>query len=230
MRAMILVLLIAGLSFAHAGADPVPIDDIQVYDEAGAPVSPFDGQVVTVVGSVYLPQGVFNNGSFYIMGETGGINIYANFPHFFQLGEVLEIQGAVSTFQGTIQIGPSPVILSRTPGPVPEPAIHVPEEIQGDYEMVGSFVSVIGEVVRVDPPYYIHLGAGNEELVVYLDSTAQLDMSAVDVGDVYRITGPVYNYQGTINIYPRYQEDLEDLTGVVAQEERNWGSVKSLYR
>jgi hypothetical protein len=227
---MIFILLMIGMPLVQADADPVPIDDIQVYDAAGVPASPYDGQVVTVLGSVYVPQGVFNNGSFYIQGATGGINIYLNFPHFLELGEVVEVQGEVTTFQGTIQIAPNPVILSRTPGPIPEPAIHLPESIVGNYEMVGSFVSVIGEVVQIDSPYYIYLGAGEEELVVYLDATAQLDMNEVNVGDVYRITGPVHNYFGTINIYPRYQEDLEYLSDVVTVEDLTWGVVKAQYR
>ena len=66
---MLAVVLMAGLATAQT------IDEIQFYNpETGEPESPFDGQIVTVQGVIYCPAGIYNNGTHYLLGETGGIS------------------------------------------------------------------------------------------------------------------------------------------------------------
>ena len=229
MKRIITCLFLAGLVSSLSMAQVIPIDDIQVYDSDGAPASPYHGETVTVTGSVFVPQLIYNVGSFYIQGATGGIKCYLAQPLNLELGDVLEVEGVVGDFQGTIEIDGPVAIWSNIPGPAPDPAIHVPEEIVADYEMVGNFVKVIGEVVEVSPPSSFYLGAGDHDLTVYIDISTGITMDGVAVGDIYWVTGPVYNYQGEIQIQPRFQDDLE-LESEVALEKRTWSGVKAIYR
>lgn len=218
--------LVAGLSVAQV----VPIDDIQVYDTDGAPDSPYHGETVTVVGTVSVPQQVYSGGAFYIQGESGGIKCFLGYPLGLELGDSLEVEGVVGLYQGTIEIDGPVAVWFNAPGQIPEPAIHVPEQIVSDYEMVGNFVSVIGEVSAVDPPSHFYLEAGDQDLTIFIYNATGITMGDVDVGDVYQVTGPVYNYFGVIQVLPRFQGDLEKKSDAVATEKRTWSGVKAIYR
>ncbi len=59
--ALAVVVLLAGAVSAQT-----PIDDIQVYDAAIAPASPYAGQTVTIEGVIYVVKGTYNSGTHYI--------------------------------------------------------------------------------------------------------------------------------------------------------------------
>lgn len=201
------VVLMAGLVSAQT------IDEIQQYDPVtGEPASPFEGQTVTVQGVVYCPAGIYNNGTHYILGATGGIS-------FFQagtglvLGDEVSVTGTVGEFSGEIQIAsPSITPLGNVGVPAPTPATT--GEIATDYERVGDFVSVIGEVTSKSGGQFEMATPGEDTLIVYIDSTTGIDLGAVDVGDEYQVTSPVVVFNGLIELKPRYQSDLvEDPSG-----------------
>jgi len=102
------VIICAGLvlSSGTASAQPViPIDDIQNYNPAdGSIASPYAGQVVTIEGVIYVVNNTYNNGSHYIMDDTGGIAYYYPSAPTVDYGDRVQVTGLVDEFSGEIQI------------------------------------------------------------------------------------------------------------------------------
>ena len=136
---LLAVVMTAGLVSAQT------IDEIQVYDPVtGAPMSPFDGQTVTVQGVVYVIAGTYNSGTHYIQGATGGISFFQSGTGL-EIGDLVELSGIVGQFGGEIQITSPSVSYDSSPGE-PTPQEATPAEILSDYEWVGNFVAVTGIV------------------------------------------------------------------------------------
>ncbi len=188
-----------------ASAQYTAIDDIQVYDAAGVPASPYAGQVVTVRGVVY-ERGQYSGGSHYIMGATGGISIYQN-PSTVALGDDVEVTGTVGSYGGEIQLGTATfTVLSsgNTVTPVPMDI----SAIMADYESVGTLVSAIGTVTVKNTSNFYMTNGSTDTIMVYIDTTTGIDLSGVAVGDLYEVTSPVVTYNSTIELKPRFQTDL----------------------
>ncbi|MFO7609811.1 MAG: FlgD immunoglobulin-like domain containing protein [Candidatus Krumholzibacteriia bacterium] len=198
------VMLIAGLASAQT------IDDIQAYDVAGAPASPFVGQSVTLTGTVYVVAGTYNSGTHYITDGTNGIQFFKSGTGLVY-GDVIELTGTVSSFAGEIQIG-SPSISLLSQGPEATPTAMTIGAIKADYESVGSFVSTIGTIASVSGGD-IFMYDGADTLQVYVDSDTGINLGAVAVGDLYQISGPIVNYYGLIEMKPRRQSDLVENPG-----------------
>jgi hypothetical protein len=205
---LLAVTLTAGLAAAQT------IDEIQFYDPVtGEPASPYDGQTVTVQGVVYVPGGVYNSGTHYILGATGGISFFQSGTGL-SVGDEVSVTGTVDTFSGEIQLASPSITYIGSPGePSPTPATS--GEIASDYERVGDFVSVIGEVAYKDGNSEFGLfSPGEDTLIVYIDSTTGIDLGAVAVGDEYQVLSPVVNFNSIIELKPRFQSDLiEDPSG-----------------
>ena len=189
------------------------IDDIQFYNpETGAPESPHAGETVTVTGSIYVVKGTYNGGTHYMQGATGGISFYNSSINGLDYGTLVEVTGTVSTFGGEIQIA-SPSVAVTGSGPEADPIPLTPVEVLYDYEMVGNFVSVIGEVATVSSNNF-ELTAGDSLLVCYIDSDTGINLGDVQVGDTYQVKSPSVVYNGLIELKPRLQGDLvENPTG-----------------
>lgn len=195
-----------------AMADPLPIDDIQFYTpETGAPASPYAGQTVTVAGSVYVVKGTYNGGTHYMQGATGGISFYSSSVTGLDYGTQVEVTGSVSTYGGEIQLA-SPSIAVTGSGPEPTPQVKTPFEVLYDYELIGNYVSVIGDVATVSSNRF-ELTAGDSLLVCYVDSDTGIDLGEVHVGDTYQVFSPTVVYNGLIELKPRKQGDLIENPG-----------------
>jgi hypothetical protein len=182
------------------------IDDIQVYDSNGAPASPYDGQVVTVEG-VIIERGQYSSGSHYIMDDFGsGLNIYQS-GSTVAIGDRVTATGSLGSYSGEIQMGTvSFNFLSADNAFFPEPMTV--SQVVSDYENVGRFVSVVGTVTDKPNTSNFFISDGTSEMLVYIDSTTGIDISNLDVGDLYQVISPVTNYNSTIQLKPRFQVDL----------------------
>ncbi len=189
------------------------IDEIQYYNPAnGDPASPYVGQQVSVAGTVYVVKGTYNGGTHYIQGATGGISFFSSSITGLDYGTEVEVTGEVSSYGGEIQIA-SPSIAVTGQSVEPTPVAKTPVEVLYDYEMIGNFVSVIGDIATISGSTF-ELTAGDSLLVCYVDSDTGIDLSDVNVGDTYQVTSPCVVYNGLIELKPRRQGDLvENPTG-----------------
>jgi len=193
------------------------IDEIQVYDVNGAPASPFDGQTVTVSGSVYVLKGTFNSGTFYIQDAAGsGIYFFNNAAGPFILGDVVEVTGTVTNglnFGGEINIeNSSATFLSA--GPEVEATVFGIGDLT--YENVGTLVEVIGEIATTNidgGSDDFTIFTGTDTLFIFVDSDTDIDLTAVEVGDPYSVSGPLVNFSGLLEMKPRFQADLVENPG-----------------
>ncbi|MEZ4386147.1 MAG: FlgD immunoglobulin-like domain containing protein [Candidatus Krumholzibacteriia bacterium] len=204
---LLAVVMMAGLVSAQT------IDEIQVYDPVtGAPMSPYAGQTVTVQGVVYVIAGTYNSGTHYIQGATGGISFFQSGTGL-QIGDEISITGTVSTFSGEIQLSSPSITYLGSPGE-PTPTAVTTGQIAHDYEYVGSFVSVIGQVTSKSASQFELATVGEDTMIVYIDSDTGINLGAVQVGDEYQVKSPVVVFNGLIELKPRMQSDLvEDPTG-----------------
>ncbi len=205
------VMLLAGLASAQT------IDDIQVYDAGGAPASPYNGQTVTVTGTVYVVAGTYNSGTHYITDGTGGIQFFYN-SSGLALGDVIELTGTVGAYSGELQINtPSFSLISSGPEATPK---DLPlATVLADYEQVGDFIRTIGTVASVSAGTpgvangQFTIFDGTDSLLVFVDKDTQIDMGAIQVGDLYQVASPCVNYNGLIEFKPRRQSDLVENPG-----------------
>ncbi len=206
--AALMLLTLTGVSFAQT-----PIDDIQVYLPDGAPNSPYDTQVVTVQGKIYVLKGTYNSGTHYLADATGGITFFDGSAPAFDLGDEVSITGTIGNFSGEIQIVPSSYTIVTHPAAEVEPNEYTIAQLLADYEKVGELVSTIGTIGSKSGSLY-ELYAGTDTIPFYIDSDTGIDQSAIAVGDEYKVIGPCVNYNTLREIKPRRQGDLvEDPLG-----------------
>jgi DNA/RNA endonuclease YhcR with UshA esterase domain len=201
------MLLISGM----ASAQFTNIDDIQAYDAAGAPASPFDGMSVTVAGNIFVVKGTYNNGSHYIGDATGGITFFDS-GATLSLGDYVEITGTVGSYSGEIQLG-GLTYENAAAGSEPAAVVLTVEECLTSYENVGSFVSVTGTITGYTGGSTFSVAGPDSTILCYIDSDTGVDLTAMADGDTYLVKGPLVNYNGLIEIKPRQQSDLVENPG-----------------
>jgi M6 family metalloprotease-like protein len=191
----------------------VLIDAIQEYDGAsGLPTSPYDGQVVTIAGNIYVDAGTFSAGSHYVADTSGGIS-FDDAAAPVSLGDYIEVTGTVVVSEGEIQLAPLNYE-GVTPGSVPSPLDRNPDEVVADYETVGSFVTVTGTVQNLASSSF-ELAGATSFVTVYVEGSTAIDLGNVSDGDTYQVSGPLAVVTGLIEIKPRWQADLVEIQGPV---------------
>jgi DNA/RNA endonuclease YhcR with UshA esterase domain len=197
-----------------ASAQITNIGDIQVYDAiTGLPNSPFEGQSVTVSGGITVVKGTYNGGTWYLQDATGGMTFYDTAAGPFALGDIIEVTGTVSYYSGEIQLSsPSAVFISAG---TPVAATTVDLSVL-DYENVGMIIEVIGDIAATSfgaDSGTFSVTNGPDTLLCYIDRDTGIDFSAMAVGDAYSASGPLVNYNGLLEIKPRFQADLVENPG-----------------
>ncbi len=214
MKKMLTLALAMALTAGLATAQIVDIDDIQVYTVAGQPASPYDGQQVTVSGKIYVVAGTYNGGTHYIQDATGGLTFYSPSPNpLLTIGDTVEITGTIGSFGTEIQFGNGATWTFPVEGDEPAPVETTPSGILGDvepYEWVGNFAAVTGTIADIDGStfYMVNTGGGVDTLECYVDSDTGIDLSGMEVGDEYKVLGPLVNFNTLIELKPRMQADL----------------------
>ena len=222
--ALVFVVSISGLAAAQ-----IDIDDVQYYDPGtGDPASPYDGQVITVEGRIFVVNNTYNGGTHYILGDDGnGINFYQPAAPALDYGDRVQVTGTISTFGGEVNFyEPSVAYMSTETEPTPV-VMTVDEVLNGldpgndedGYENVGKFVDVSGIVTEVNSGnFYLRNEGATDTIQVYIDETTLINLGAVAVDDAYRILSPVVVYNGEIELKPRKQGDLIEGSGPVIDD------------
>lgn len=224
LKKTVLTLAAVALMAGVASAQTTDIDDIQLYDATGAPNSPLNGTTVTIRGVITVEKGTYNSGTHYIQDATGGINFFDPGAPALALGDEVEVTGTVGSFSGEINISPtSYTFISSSTVPAPL-ALTVNEAVDNDgsgtvtfqdYEIVGELVSVTGTISRptgTENPFDLVNGTG-DTLAVFIDGTTGIDDTSINDGDLYEITSPMVNFNGLLELKPRFQADLVENPG-----------------
>ncbi|MFH1845858.1 MAG: right-handed parallel beta-helix repeat-containing protein [bacterium] len=211
------VWLLWGCLLLQAGfvlAQPIAIDDIQVYDPLdGTPISPYLGQIVEVEGVVFVVRGTYDNGTHYLLGTTAGLKVFEPTAPTLDYGDRVTLTGTVGVIGGEIYLKNAAVgsiVLGGLPTPVATPLGDL--VTPPDYERVGDFVYCLGRVASLEAPdIHLHDNAG-DTIRVTIDPDTGIDISGVAVGDSLRIFSPVTKLMGEILLMPRRQSDVVNLS------------------
>ena len=203
----ILVCLLAG-----GIASAQTINAIQQYNAVtGLPESPFVGQTVTVSGIV-VERLQYSSGSGYIWNAgDGGISLFGTGGDVVAFGDLVSVTGIVGAFSNEIQLG-SISFSKISSGNVPVPVDMTIPQILSTYENVGTYGRTIGVVSKIGVPsginksFYIH--TGTDTLMVFIDGTTGIDISAVAIGDTYQVTAPIVKFNKVIELKPVFQSLL----------------------
>jgi len=203
-----------GALWLGCAAEVLSIATIKAYDPGtGLPVSEYVNETVTVEGVVFVDRGTYSVGGMYLADESGGINFFNTRPALeVGVGDRVRITGPLY-YDGNheLYLGWPGAMLIEYAG-APEPTPYSIPNLLADYEHIGDFVSVFGEVTAASSST-ITLVQGGQSVDVHIDPDTGVDASEVDVGEVWRVTGPCFNADGTMWLSPRSQVDLEYLDG-----------------
>ena len=153
-----------------------------------------------------------SSGSFQIQGLTGGIAGYSTALSGYNLGDEVEVTGTVGLFRDQIQISGAVTMTTLSTGNTVTPLNLDISTVLSDYENVGWLNYTEGTVTEVSGSN-IFMTDGVDTMIVYIDSSTGIDISAVDVGDVYGVTSPITVDLGLIEMKPRFQSDLVENPG-----------------
>ncbi len=212
---------VAGLSFAETCPD--------IQGDTGCAPSPYDGQVFTFSGVVYVVPGVLNPGSVYFNcgGGGGGMTFYD--PEAgVAVGDEITVTGTVGTHLNQIQLTNTTVNITSSNNPYSPVEIGTGDLSDGT-PLMGAFMQVTGLMTKISNfMYYVDDTTG--PVLVYIDNTTDIDPAVLDLwlGDIVTVRGATQCYEGAGEIIPRSFDDIE--LDTVADESGSWGSIKSTYR
>jgi hypothetical protein len=194
------------------------IDDIQVYDLAGNPVSPYNGQTVQIRGTLTVLRNTYDAGTMYVEDCSGGLQISSSSFPVGTLGAQVQVVGTVGTTFGEIRLFPVTAFTIVGPGTVPPLATEEPRMGQ-NYERIGSLMRIRGYAAApvsnnrfplVPNPTTSTSGA----LTVFIDPDTGINPSSIVVGGLYDITGALSRRLGVNELKPRFPADVVRVTSV----------------
>jgi|GEM_PF-1236663 len=214
--------LIACLVMISGPAIAQTIDEIQFYNATTGVPEPGNpngggtdlfGAVVSVTGTI-VEFRHYSNGSIHIIDNTGqGLALYYPTAFAANMGDEITVTGTVGQYRDQIQLSPvSSVFLTGNTNVVPVPDWDL-NTLLSTYENVGKMGRVVGTVTAKTAANFKISDAVGDTVLVYIDSTTGIDISAVDVGDTYAVTSPVTVDYGLIEMKPRVQGDLVENPG-----------------
>ncbi len=182
------------------------------------------GTRVTIEGTATMYTGGYyaggGNTKFYIQDETGGIQVQVfgengSLPDV-KIGDVVQVSGEITVYRDSLEIIPATLpddvqMVGAEPEPAPE-AISISDI---NPEMAGKYVSVTGPATRIEEFNYSYEidvmdDAGNT-LLAYVDKLTNLTTDALDVGNLYTVSGVLEYYQGKWQLKPRTPADFREV-------------------
>lgn len=208
--------------FTTSGSPTTRLCEVQEYDEKG--FSTLRGEVVSVIGFITVPQGVFQSqyNSIYIQGLDGcGVNVFSYDPPSPNpgAGYLVKVTGDVEEYvSGTagatteLYMGsPNAEVLLSAYYPAPEAVVMKTGEI-GDESNEGKLIATEGAIVSANEfGFYVNDGSGGVQ--VYQNYT-DIDYSQFQVGMYVRVQGVILQYDRTIpflggyELVPRWDSDI----------------------
>lgn len=175
------------------------------------------GQSVNVVGIVAVLPGVFGSQYFYIVDETGGIQIYQykkDFPNL-KVGDQIIVSGELSEASGIKRIKLKnknylEILAIDQNLPIGEYGI---DEL--DEEMSGNVVKIVGDITEIKSNL-MYIDDGMEEAIVYFKKGTSINKKLFQEGAKVEVIGILEKTKTGLQIWPRGQGDVK-VVGVSAE-------------
>jgi hypothetical protein len=214
-------LLLAGLLSTAAALLPTPTSAAAAATERrtlpiGAARALHLGTVVSVMGSVTVPSGVFSSSfgdeGFAIQDSTGGIYVSVADDLGLKLQQRVEVTGVLTESSGLLTLVPAAdsdvTALGRgfKVRPHWERTGNVGPANQG---LLVFVVGVITQPIEPDPPFgsKIMLSDGSGPIRIFINTSSGIDLSGLAPGQLLSVTGFSSAFD-TPEIDPRFQTDL----------------------
>lgn|GEM_PF-651483 len=104
-------------------------------------VPDFLDSTVTITGVITAPPGIFSSSEAYVQDNTGGVNMFGNFPIPLDYGDSIVITGTVDQYRGKSEITNFSYTLEGTSATMPDP-ILINGMIMNTEEYEGMLVSI----------------------------------------------------------------------------------------
>ena len=178
---------------------PVKLKDIKLCES---------GDKVIATGTVAVLPGILGSQYFYIVGSLG-VQIYnykKDFPEL-RLGDVLEIKGEISDISGEKRIKTKTkedmrlLKISEEPFPLKQECADLNDDL------MGSLISVSGEVVERKGSN-IYLDDGSDEMKIYIKRTTGIVAGDIDEGEEINVSGILSKTKTGLRLLPRSPDDI----------------------
>ena len=182
--------------------------------------------IVEGIASMYT-DGLYAGSSgtkFYIEDETGGLQVYVaggmNKIHV-DLGARVRIEGTLELYRGATELIPSSleaIQIIEDPGDhsLWEPTPVSIDQAANDSSLAGLLVTCEGIISRVEEFSYsfeIDLTDSSGQMVtLYIDKLTEISIERIISGQSYQVTGIVEILDNAQQIYPRIQDDLQEIS------------------
>lgn len=182
-----------------------------------------EGIATAYTGAYYAGTG---NVKFYLEDDTGAIQVQV-----FEgegcvgigIGTHVSVRGNVNTYRGSTQIVPivvpdDVITLEKPSGNPPKPTLASIESAENDLEVLpGKLVQVQGIVTRLEEFSYSYemdltdSADPTQMLTLYIDKQTNIQVEQIEIGDQYIAIG-ILDIRDTRHLlYPRIQEDLQQI-------------------
>ncbi len=189
--------------------DVITCYELQEYDpETGFPVSPYQNEIITVEGVVFVAPGTYSeSGGGYLQDDTGGINFHTfDLPVSINEGDRIRLTGPLWSSSWELYIGDYSWITLETDVDSIL-VVYTVTELLSDYRHVGSFVQITATATGVTPESFF-LDDGMEQVEVFRTDYTGVSFMEVTEGSTCTVVSPCMNLYGTIKLSPRRQSDL----------------------
>ncbi|KAA3656799.1 MAG: hypothetical protein DWQ04_30050, partial [Chloroflexi bacterium] len=184
-----------------------------------------EGNTVSVEGVAVMYTGGFYAGStstkFYIEDESGGVQVYV--PGgiddvAISIGDRVQVTGEVTYYRDTVEVVPNDFVSDIEvveQGAEWEPTAIAIDDYKVDDDVIGRLTTIAGTAVRIEEfTYSYEMDIADETgniITLYIDKLTGISTEIYDVGSQYSVTGISEFYSGRYQIYPRVQDDIQQV-------------------
>ncbi len=213
-------------------AIPSTFGSINTGQLFGDTIDPEELELTTIADARLLPvltrvkiQGILTasdqlGGPAFIEDGTGGIPVFDESVHgtgAFKIGDELEIVGSVSEYRQMIQIGSVTNIVKLSEGNIVTPTTTTISELsnlEGQLVFVDNITfNVAGRLATGN--HFISDATGSVE--IRIDNNVESLIGRVKPTETTTLTGVVGSFEGTIQVFPRFEPDLPGTEEFVLQ-------------
>jgi DNA/RNA endonuclease YhcR with UshA esterase domain len=186
------------------------------------------GTLVTVLGNITAPPGVFNgatptaNSEVWVQDSTGGIAVFAVLTSdsaTYRLGDRVEVTGTLGLFSGQLQIAspptPRPTVIKKFGNTVIAPKVITGAEVNARTDE-GKLIRITGLVVTAvgggtSNAFNVTTTAPDGQTVIVRINGLATGLTRANfvVGNTYDVTGILTQFNGGAQIKPRFRTDVQ---------------------